>query len=94
MQIRIGFREKQTLSKFYSNHGRLTPLTGKLEAASIALMWSGRPGSNRRHSAWEADVLPLNYSRLSTPTSTEEMMVELSGIEPLTSSLRTRRSPS
>jgi hypothetical protein len=25
--------------------------------------WSGRPGSNRRHSAWEADVLPLNYSR-------------------------------
>ena len=27
------------------------------------LDWSGRPGSNRRHSAWEADVLPLNYSR-------------------------------
>jgi hypothetical protein len=27
------------------------------------LIWSGRPGSNRRHSAWEADVLPLNYSR-------------------------------
>src|SRR3954466_3930406 len=26
--------------------------------------WSGRPGSNRRHSAWEADVLPLNYSRI------------------------------
>ena len=25
--------------------------------------WSGRPGSNRRHSAWEADVLPLNYAR-------------------------------
>ena len=25
--------------------------------------WSGRPGSNWRHSAWEADVLPLNYSR-------------------------------
>jgi hypothetical protein len=24
---------------------------------------SGRPGSNRRHSAWEADVLPLNYAR-------------------------------
>ena len=27
------------------------------------ILWSGRPGSNRRHSAWEADVLPLNYSR-------------------------------
>ena len=26
--------------------------------------WSGRPGSNRRHPAWEAGVLPLNYSRL------------------------------
>ena len=25
--------------------------------------WSGRRGSNPRHSAWEADVLPLNYSR-------------------------------
>ena len=26
-------------------------------------IWSGRSGSNRRHSAWEADVLPLNYAR-------------------------------
>ncbi len=25
--------------------------------------WSGRSGLNRRHSAWEADVLPLNYAR-------------------------------
>src|SRR2546430_17088070 len=24
--------------------------------------WTGRPGSNRRHPAWEAGVLPLNYS--------------------------------
>ena len=29
----------------------------------LSFSWSGRPGSNRRHSAWEADVLPLNYSR-------------------------------
>ena len=29
----------------------------------VMQVWSGRPGSNRRHSAWEADVLPLNYSR-------------------------------
>ena len=28
--------------------------------------WSGRWGSNPRHPAWEAGVLPLNYSR-STP---------------------------
>jgi hypothetical protein len=26
-------------------------------------IWSGRWGSNPRHSAWEADVLPLNYAR-------------------------------
>src|SRR4051812_49300247 len=26
-------------------------------------LWSGRRGSNPRHPAWEADVLPLNYSR-------------------------------
>jgi hypothetical protein len=25
--------------------------------------WSGRPGLNRRHSAWEADALPLSYTR-------------------------------
>src|ERR1043166_2155152 len=25
--------------------------------------WSGRRGSNPRHRAWEARVLPLNYSR-------------------------------
>ena len=27
--------------------------------------WSGRRESNPRHSAWEADVLPLNYARTS-----------------------------
>ena len=25
--------------------------------------WSGRPDSNRRRPAWEAGILPLNYSR-------------------------------
>src|SRR5271155_2838572 len=29
----------------------------------ISKIWSGRPGSTRRHPAWEAGVLPLNYSR-------------------------------
>jgi hypothetical protein len=28
--------------------------------------WSGRWESNPRHSAWEADVLPLNYARIDT----------------------------
>src|SRR5690606_15308900 len=32
--------------------------------------WSGRSGSNRRHSAWEADVLPLNYARAGMACST------------------------
>src|ERR1035438_2612582 len=26
--------------------------------------WSGRPGSNRRPTAWKAETLPLSYSRL------------------------------
>src|ERR1700739_1852014 len=30
---------------------------------NVSTEWSGRPGSNRRHPAWEAGVLPLNYSR-------------------------------
>lgn len=29
--------------------------------------WSGRWESNPRHSAWEADVLPLNYTRRACP---------------------------
>jgi hypothetical protein len=28
------------------------------------ISWSGRRDSNPRHSAWEADALPLNYSRV------------------------------
>src|ERR1035437_48521 len=27
--------------------------------------WSGRPGSNRRPTAWKAETLPLSYSRWS-----------------------------
>ena len=29
----------------------------------LLILWSGRPGSNRRRPAWEAGILPLNYSR-------------------------------
>ncbi len=31
--------------------------------------WSGWRGSNPRHSAWEADVLPLNYTRVRSSCS-------------------------
>jgi hypothetical protein len=45
-------------------HQKKTP-TG-WSASSVR---SGRPGSNRRRPAWEADILPLNYARqwLETP---------------------------
>src|SRR5579872_6552330 len=34
-----------------------------LHPSSFILVKSGRRGSNPRRSAWEADILPLNYSR-------------------------------
>jgi hypothetical protein len=40
-------------------------------ATFASFEWSGRPGSNRRHPAWEAGVLPLNYSRSRTATRLE-----------------------
>ena len=36
---------------------------------SVRKGWSGRRESNPRHSAWEADVLPLNYGRIAGPAS-------------------------
>ncbi len=49
-------------------------------AFSCSIFWSGRPGSNRRHSAWEADVLPLNYSRLykSIPCRPNDSLLSIS----------------
>lgn len=35
----------------------------RLDSVAAAKLWSGRWESNPRHSAWEADVLPLNYAR-------------------------------
>ena len=34
-----------------------------LDLPKFLKSWSGRPGSNRRRPAWEAGILPLNYSR-------------------------------
>src|SRR3954467_10909413 len=39
----------------------------KLQPRNGAKCWSGRGESNPRHSAWEADVLPLNYARGRIP---------------------------
>ena len=33
-------------------------------ACKLLKRWSGRRGSNPRRPAWEAGILPLNYSRL------------------------------
>ena len=47
-----------------------TPLPRKVSSCKRSISckllkkWSGRPGSNRRRPAWEAGILPLNYSRL------------------------------
>ena len=46
-----------------------TPLPRKVSSCKRSISckllksWSGRPGSNRRRPAWEAGILPLNYSR-------------------------------
>ncbi len=37
---------------------------GEWRMANAKGGWSGRSGLNRRHSAWEADALPLSYARV------------------------------
>src|ERR1035438_2076016 len=39
-------------------------LEGIRNPCKLLKRWSGRPDSNRRRPAWEAGILPLNYSRL------------------------------
>src|SRR5881394_1434380 len=39
--------------------------------AKLLIFWSGRPGSNRRRPAWEAGILPLNYSRVGSVVANE-----------------------
>jgi hypothetical protein len=55
-----GFCRSDGASRKKSDHLRLPELT---VAGAQAGDWSGRWESNPRHSAWEADVLPLNYAR-------------------------------
>jgi hypothetical protein len=57
-QLEISLNRVQTTFKVPEG-----TVINRILAVSCSFYWSGRPGSNRRHSAWEADVLPLNYSR-------------------------------
>ena len=44
---------------------QIAPPERRSRQVSSRGIWSGRWESNPRHSAWEADVLPLNYARVS-----------------------------
>jgi hypothetical protein len=48
-------------------------------------------GIEPSHSAWKADVLPLNYTRVHYRAVSIDL-VGVTGFEPATSSSRTRRS--
>ena len=43
---------------------RLLPLKIK-RATEVTLLMSGQRGSNSRLFAWEANILPLNYARIT-----------------------------
>ena len=47
--------------------------------AKLLKRWSGRPDSNRRRPAWEAGILPLNYSRVPLFSSTSLSGKDLAG---------------
>ena len=47
---------------------KLVSLAWKARAQSIyqsRKSWSGQSGSNRRHSRWQRDALPLSYTRMA-----------------------------
>jgi hypothetical protein len=50
-------------------HGRLELGDRRDSADFVEEMWSGRRGSNPRHSAWEADTLPTELLPLGRPRS-------------------------
>src|ERR1700688_2001063 len=52
-----------------------------LGACKLQILWSGRPGSNRRRPAWEAGILPLNYAR-SDPDSSVLLLTFQSRFKP------------
>src|ERR1035438_2571003 len=46
------------------DYGLMECLEGIRTPCKLLKRWSGRPDSNRRRPAWEAGILPLNYSRV------------------------------
>ena len=46
-----------------ASRGRVRGAGNPSRISAESREWSGRRGSNPRRSAWEADILPLNYSR-------------------------------
>jgi hypothetical protein len=43
--------------------GDVNGAQGEAGICKLLISWSGRRGSNPRRPAWEAGILPLNYSR-------------------------------
>jgi hypothetical protein len=63
---RTGRREtgrEQTIGNGLGNAGNASSTVERTIDCDHSQIWSGRSGSNRRHTAWEAVVLPLNYAR-------------------------------
>src|SRR6202051_2404175 len=53
------------------------------ETCKLLILWSGRRGSNPRRPAWEAGILPLNYSRVPVFTATSLYCKGLAGFRPV-----------
>jgi hypothetical protein len=56
---------EQTIGNGLGNAGNASSTVERTIDCDHSQIWSGRSGSNRRHTAWEAVVLPLNYARIS-----------------------------
>ena len=54
---------KSARTKDNAVHCRFSSSSHTKKEVFLPLYWSGRRDSNPRHFAWEANILPLNYSR-------------------------------
>jgi hypothetical protein len=65
-ELRIGHRTAKNGARTAQREREEREMSGRAsESLTIQRVgWSGRWESNPRHSAWEADVLPLNYARV------------------------------
>src|SRR5450432_2317431 len=64
--------------------------TEREDTCKLLILWSGRPGSNRRRPAWEAGILPLNYSR-STDLATSSLYQKVQATRNVAGSNRSQR---